>query len=107
MSQPSPRVRDVIRALQEARTQRPARSRAEPPFDRSWQGALVLILAALCIVIAVCFGALRRREAELRSPQRATGTGTAGSISGDEIIDVHLALKDLSSLREIAERIAA
>ncbi|TMD43586.1 MAG: hypothetical protein E6I88_01095 [Chloroflexi bacterium] len=68
---------------------------------------VVLILAALCIVIAVCFGALRRREAELRSPQRATGTGTAGSISGDEIIDVHLALKDLSSLREIAERIAA
>jgi len=68
---------------------------------------VVLILAALCIVIAICFGTLRRREAELSNPQRAAGTGTADSISGDEIIDVHLALKDLSSLREIAERIAA
>jgi membrane associated rhomboid family serine protease len=53
VSQPSQRARDVVRALQAARAQRPARSRTEPPFDRSWQGALVLVLAALAVLFAV------------------------------------------------------
>jgi membrane associated rhomboid family serine protease len=42
-----------MRALQASRISRPERSRTEPPFDRSWQGALVLVLAALAVLFAV------------------------------------------------------
>jgi membrane associated rhomboid family serine protease len=46
-------MREIARALHSARTQHPARARTEPPFDRSWQGALVLVLAALAVLFAV------------------------------------------------------
>jgi membrane associated rhomboid family serine protease len=51
--EPSGRARDLARAWQTARAQRPTRSRTEPPFDRSWQGALVLVLAALAVLYVV------------------------------------------------------
>jgi membrane associated rhomboid family serine protease len=50
---PSGRARDLARAWQAVRAQRPARSRTEPPFDRSWQGALVLVLVALAVLYVV------------------------------------------------------
>lgn len=53
VSSPSGRAREVIRALQAARAHRPEPGRTEPPFDRSWQGALVLVLAALAVLYGV------------------------------------------------------
>jgi membrane associated rhomboid family serine protease len=46
-------MRELAHALQAARAERPARPRTEPPFDRSWQGALILILSATAVLWVV------------------------------------------------------
>lgn len=68
--------------------------------------AVAFIVACLCTTVVICVAILRGSGATRRLRRKAIGT-PASSISADEVIDVHLALKDLKSLRELAEEVVA
>jgi hypothetical protein len=70
--------------------------------------AIVIVLGGLAAGITLCVVVLRRGEAQIKRFGRAIRRPARGSsITADEMIDLHLALKDVSSLREIADRITA
>jgi hypothetical protein len=66
--------------------------------------AVIFILASLAAVILVCARILRKAGSRLK---RLRPARHQAKISADEIIDLHLALKDVESLREIADQIPA
>ena len=69
--------------------------------------AVVFILASVAAVIFFCARILRKGESRLKRLRRAVRPRQQAKISADEIIDLHLALKDVESLREIADQIPA
>lgn len=69
--------------------------------------ALLVIVASLAAVIVVCARMLRKAGWGLKRLPRPGRSRHQAKISADEIIDLHLALKDVESLREIADQIPA
>jgi len=69
--------------------------------------AAVFILACLTATIVACVVMLRRSRAEVKQLRQTAATRVPSTITADEVIDAHLALKDVKSLRELAEEVAA
>ena len=69
---------------------------------------VAFILGCLASVITLCVVMMRRAQRQLaRNEPRKTAAARPTSITADEIIDLHLALKDVRDLREISERVPA
>jgi hypothetical protein len=61
--------------------------------------AVIFIVACLLTAVAACAALLRGRP---QGPKRRTDKKAgASSITADEVIDVHLALQEVTSLREL------
>lgn len=69
--------------------------------------AVVFILACLAVTITFCVVILRKSESRLKRLSRPGRSRQQAKITADEIIDLHLALKDVESLRDIADQIPA
>ena len=69
--------------------------------------AVVFILACLAVTVTFFVGILRKSGSRLKRLPRPGRSRQEAKISADEIIDLHLALKDVESLREIADQIPA
>ena len=69
--------------------------------------AVVFILACLAVTITFCIWLLRKSDSRLKRLRRPGRARQEAKITADEIIDLHLALKDVESLREIADQIPA
>lgn len=71
---------------------------------------LVVAFLVVCVgmQLLVSMVMLRRSEAAVKGLLQKRPSPDADSvISADEIIDVHLALKEINSLRDISEHVAA
>ena len=69
--------------------------------------AMVFILACVAVTVAFFVGILGKSGSRLKRLPRPGRSRQQAKISADEIIDLHLALKDVESLREIADQIPA
>lgn len=67
--------------------------------------AVVFIVACLAVTIAFCVSILRKGDSRLKRLSRPARH--QAKITADEMIDLHLALKDVESLRDIADQIPA
>ena len=69
--------------------------------------AVVFVLACLAVTITFCVSLLRKGDSRLKRLRRPGRSRQEAKITADEIIDLHLALKDVESLRDIADQIPA
>jgi hypothetical protein len=68
---------------------------------------VIFILACIAVLITVSIRMLRKDDSRLKRLRRPGRSRHQANISADEIIDLHLALKDVESLRDIADQIPA
>ncbi|HEY9286757.1 MAG TPA: hypothetical protein VIT43_01915 [Candidatus Dormibacteraeota bacterium] len=69
--------------------------------------AVIFIVACLAVTVTFCVSILRKGESRLKGFRRPGRPRQQAKITADEIIDLHLALRDVENLRDIADQIPA
>lgn len=75
--------------------------------DLAFSIIAALVVASLVALIVVTVVMLRRADARVKVLVDAATRRRGPAITTDEMIDLHLALKDINNLREISDRIPA